>query len=770
MLSETDSRTTRVLNTLITVSVATGMFLATGNMVLWKFSPVMWGISLVFFTVASLVFVGSMGKEMLPRTGLEGIFVLGAIAWGLSLAFARHPQRGWEPLAMTTGYVILFYGALVLLGRGVSHQRVVDGLLLVSGWVGAMAVAEIYWWYEGFWQVAGSRSILPPFPYRVISIIGHPNPFMAVMNLYAPLAALHLCRGGVGRRTGAFLWLILYAFALPFSSSRSGWLGALVGWGSLMLFWGWDVRHKVWEVLRRHWKRMALVVVLCFVIAFGVARLGYTYFSAHPSHGAGTLAQSRTGIWGFVLQAWREHPLTGVGAGNFMLAYLEHSRDFPGGFLAPHAHNVYLQVLTEFGIIGLVVFILLIVKLFYRIWMVWRHTPINSPLRMERAVFMASLLTLIAHGIGDDISFSPVIIGGAVLITAMAWDDGKPNAPRLPLRSIWLLLPMVFVIGLGVRAWWGALPAVKAAQAFQQGDALSAALRYEEVVRRNPADFLYRQQAGMAAAWAWQASGDTRWLELARQRMESVLKEEPAPAHWHATLAGIYVAEGKLEAAWQSIKEARARARNEPSFALYAGWIAEQLGWQEQALEAYREGLRLDPLLTSSLFWEETPLRRQARDDASLPRQDPFYWQEALAALETGKMDKARQWIAFSRAAGEKGFSPQVAEWRVALAVGDMDWALRSARNLRDGLGRVFTGSRGYYLAGYLDRAVFPVDIPPNFLFLSPQDGRLEALAWLWKQEMRAGNCTEAQKTWKVEQGIRQYGMLSSLPEVPACP
>ncbi|BAJ64910.1 O-antigen ligase family protein [Anaerolinea thermophila] len=767
--SKVEPRTERLLNVLTTLGVLAGMIFAVGNRLIWASNPQMWAGSLGFFALLSLILLILVGKDPLPRTGLEGVFALGALSWALSLAMSRHIQLGWEHLALMTGYVVLFYGALVLFRRGVLHQRVVDGLLLVSGWVAAMAVAEISWQYQGFWQVVGNNTTLPPFPYRLMSIIGHPNPFMAVMNLYAPLAALNLRLGGTGRRVGAMLWLILYAFSLPFSSSRSGWLGALAVWGVLILLWGWDARMKLWALLRRSWKRMVLVSGVLLVLVTGVILVGVPYFSAHPSHGTGTLTQSRTGIWRYVLQIWQEHPLTGVGVGNFMPAYFDVSRDFPGGFLAPHAHNLYLQVLVEFGVIGFVVFFVFLGKLLFQLGKAWWQTAPESPVRIERAVALASLCSLLAHGIGDDISFSPVIMGGITLIVAMAWEERNGHLPRLPLRSVWLIVPVMLVLGLSARACWVALPAVQASRAYEQGDFIAAAETYQEVLRRSPQDILYRAQAGLAEAWAWQASGDARWLERSREHLENVVAQEPAPAPWHAALAGVYVAEGNLEQAWQALQEARARARNEPSYALYAGWIAEQLGWQEQALTAYREGLRLDPILAGSPFWEETALRRQAREGTAFIQPQP-YWQEALSALEAGDISEARRRIAFSRFAGEKGFAPQAVEWRVALAAGEEDWALRAAKTLRDGLERYFSGWRGYNLAGYLNRAVFPADVPPNFLALFPQDGRLDALAWLREQETRAGNCADARRTWQVEQALRRYGSISDLPEAPPCP
>lgn len=78
-------------------------------------------------------------------------------------------------------------------------------------------------------------------------------------------------------------------------------------------------------------------------------------------------AQHRVVIWNFALEKFGERPLTGWG--------MNASRHVPGGeahystdmtYLPLHPHNIEMQVLLEFGVVGLAVFVALLG------WILWR--------------------------------------------------------------------------------------------------------------------------------------------------------------------------------------------------------------------------------------------------------------------------------------------------------------------------------------------------------------------------------------------------------------
>ena len=81
-------------------------------------------------------------------------------------------------------------------------------------------------------------------------------------------------------------------------------------------------------------------------------------------------AQVRLLVWAVGLEMLRDHPILGVGAGNYELAYPHARRDFSAknpqsalvnqqeDLLAQRAHNEYIQILAELGIVGFGLFLL----------------------------------------------------------------------------------------------------------------------------------------------------------------------------------------------------------------------------------------------------------------------------------------------------------------------------------------------------------------------------------------------------------------------------
>jgi len=123
----------------------------------------------------------------------------------------------------------------------------------------------------------------------------------------------------------------------------------------------------------------AIVVVFAAAFLFGrdvfVAEM-MSSFSEGTTQGTGAL---RWGLWEAAIKSFVHHPVFGVGPGNFgayastiirpgeIPAWPE-----PNMFYGQNLHNSYLQVLSEFGIVGMTAFVLLIVDFFKRNRALWR--------------------------------------------------------------------------------------------------------------------------------------------------------------------------------------------------------------------------------------------------------------------------------------------------------------------------------------------------------------------------------------------------------------
>ena len=104
------------------------------------------------------------------------------------------------------------------------------------------------------------------------------------------------------------------------------------------------------------------VVILLFVLFF--SRIGFSDISTFER---GTI-KSRFLIWNVTLKMIKENPFMGVGPGNFIITYPYYAKNFPDKMIVAHrvssVHNDYLEVCTETGIPGLLLFLYLLFSFF----------------------------------------------------------------------------------------------------------------------------------------------------------------------------------------------------------------------------------------------------------------------------------------------------------------------------------------------------------------------------------------------------------------------
>ncbi len=111
----------------------------------------------------------------------------------------------------------------------------------------------------------------------------------------------------------------------------AGIIGFILGF----LFWLW---HKN--------RRLTIVIILSLLLIGGIltynGKLSYYLQDTH-----------RIKVWAKAIEIWRDRPITGWGVGSFRALFWERAPEFRTDGHWAQAHNEYLQVLFETGIIGL---------------------------------------------------------------------------------------------------------------------------------------------------------------------------------------------------------------------------------------------------------------------------------------------------------------------------------------------------------------------------------------------------------------------------------
>jgi hypothetical protein len=147
-------------------------------------------------------------------------------------------------------------------------------------------------------------------------------------------------------------------------------LAAGVGWGLLTMGWELAVSPRAWGSQASaigSWLLAVPVVIVLIVAAVSVPRIehdvrnqwnAFTHL-AGPSVGASASATTQSRLlsgggnrydyWRIAWQVWREHPVLGVGAGNYPHPYYQQRATTED---IDQPHSVELQSLSELGLVG----------------------------------------------------------------------------------------------------------------------------------------------------------------------------------------------------------------------------------------------------------------------------------------------------------------------------------------------------------------------------------------------------------------------------------
>jgi O-antigen ligase len=742
---------------------------------------------LAVFGGGLLVWLGVRGlarKSGLPKTGLGWVFGLGLVCVALSFAGSADPRQSLWRVSWLAGYVLLFYVLVDGLDSGCLDRRAAPpALLLVSGAAVALALLETYAWYLGWFAAVGSGE-WPPFQYRFGSIFGYSNVLMSLANLGAPLALMVFLRGkSRPGRVGAALWLLLYLAAIPFSSSRGGWIG-LAGWvGTLVLIGLVEKRPWRWVLGWRRLYQLLAAGALLIGLA-GAAFIGLRFwlaFSAHPSHGGDPFG-GRSYLWAYAIQMWQRSPVFGIGPGRYSLEHPLVNPHVPPAFWSYNAHGMPVEVLTEFGVLGALV---LLILLAVGGWVLWKRVRAAQAGRAPYALALfAGLAGWLCQMVVDD--FTSWIAIMVPLALMAAWIVTAPEAPlarygaaldgagprRIFLTVNWLWIPALALLAYAGWDLWGYAPTWAGLQAANRGDWPAAAAAMQVSAQRDPALNLYSTESAIAEAWAWQQSGDPADLARARDWLARSLAREPQLSPLRANLAALDWQAGERGRAEEEMRQAQSQSPDEPSYPLNLGYYLEANGRADEALLAYRRALDLSPAWQTHLFWQTSSLRAQALSGwtpaaASTPGVDTVGFEAALAA---GNFQAASRLAAIAGMQGDT----TLLQARLSEARGDLPAAFALYRGVRDLaaepiLRRGSNFSFAYTLWGY-NRPGLIVDRVPGYLNLDGDAAFFAAMEHLHALEVQRGECEQAARTWTVwQQALRGFA-LEEIPSAPVCP
>lgn len=363
---------------------------------------------LVFLIWALRQFVGDPPAR--HRTPLDWPVALFAVATVVSLFSLLGP--GADPDAQLVGLIKAAGGFLVFFLTVQSLEKrhdlwLVLGAILATGLIQAVATVIP--------AVTGTHPISEAT--RSTGTTVDANVFAGYLILIIPLliaagvvAFYHRRRWTLAAAGAA---TVIYGAALIATLSRGAWLGIVAGTVTLAV------------LLPRRRKPIAILAA-CVLVGFALAGFAGPIAARLGLSSDAATFLARVPIWVAALQMLVQHPAFGVGLhsfGAFVGSYNPHLH-------VSQAHNLFLNIAAELGIIGLAAFGIVVVVLFRTLARVRRNAS-SSRDRIVAAALVASFTAFFVHSLFD-VSYYDykilllfwILVGAAATLPRLTRDEG----------------------------------------------------------------------------------------------------------------------------------------------------------------------------------------------------------------------------------------------------------------------------------------------------------------------------------------------------------
>ncbi|MCX8103221.1 MAG: O-antigen ligase family protein [Candidatus Bipolaricaulota bacterium] len=652
-----------------------------------KSAVLYWGVSLLVVLWALELFVRSPIQINLTRLAWPALGVLGAAA--LSLVNAENLA-----LSLLSFVGLIYFGLLgLLIVNSVESER--DITILLGAVVLSAGIASGYGLLQYYGRLPGPPGFLGGSS-AMISTLGNPNYLAGFLaHLLVPGVVLALATQRWWIRLVLLVILMLMTAALVAASSVGAWLAALF---SAIFFFAGMLIFRLGRALSAQ-RRWALAVVILLAVTIWLqappgplhALLGR---AATPADGPiekvvqflQRLWEENSGIarswnWWIAYEMLKAHPFVGVGLGDYKVEFLEYKARFketPRGqhynFYLPRAiqaHNDYVQLLAELGLIGL-----LAVGFFAGTLITSAQGFVRSSESPERRLWVVALSAGIVAFLTDALFSFPLHLPASelnlvLLISALFTRPLFGSAPTITLGAKTKIamgataLALALVVSLFTYRDW------QADLALDEGETEMNNLRYEtarSALERSvalgiaPGKALYylgivyaeREELRRAReyferslktypienAYIHLAELDLRLGETqrARERLQTLLRLDPEPtmrleaAFMQRVL--ILLAEGDRTFVWAELAKFLREHPDYPRGYLVRGVLHNERGEKEAARAQFEQGLQVIEKLKAEILkrFEEIERSRRLVDVDELNRLRAHA--AALAQLE----------------------------------------------------------------------------------------------------------------------------------------
>jgi len=316
-------------------------------------------LSLIGFT---LLLRGALKNYL--RTPFEYPVIILFLTGMISISVALNREASLNALLCVILAILMFYMIIIYMRFKPEHRGIILSLLIISFSIIIIAgLLQFIFNKYSTWMDVTLENGTVEHRGRLNSLFIFPNSFSASIVLVLPVifGAIFLKKFNLFYK---ILFSILFGsgvFCLISTYSRAGW----IGFAAAAILMGYLFGQK---------KRFILIPLIVLTLT-GLSLMLFLHKETLKSYVFHNYSdKSRQFIFVKSLKILSEHPLTGIGIGNFHDVYplyiLPGEETLPEEVSRPwHAHNLFLNMAVEMGIPGLIAFLWFLLNIFRQICM-----------------------------------------------------------------------------------------------------------------------------------------------------------------------------------------------------------------------------------------------------------------------------------------------------------------------------------------------------------------------------------------------------------------
>jgi len=522
----------------------------------------------ILFSIAAVYYAFTMRAGVSIHLGAPFTwFILFTLWGGMSLIWSISPVRTEIEFIQLSLYALIFYFAA---GLDEAWKIKLGRIAILAGTILAfIGICEYI-----FLDAARIQSTFP-----------NPNPFA----IYVVMLSL-LALGYAIRKDAGILWVgpVILLTALFLSGSRGGMFSGFLG--LLLIFYGLKKQK-----LRKAVLKTAACILFSLILTFGIVKIAPLVQGNAASGSVDSLVRA-SGISSSIrgrLEFWRvakdlalTKPLQGYGLGSYFAAY---STRYGGNqWYSRFAHNYYLQILSELGVVGfalLSVFLVLCVYLVFR-KLRRRDTPIWLP------GVLGAVIAFMLH-IGMDFSWN--FPGVTIIFFGMLGASVGRERIRLKARvSIRCGLQTAAFVLVGLLALWQ----ISSEYFGKTGIELAAKKEYAKsnacfrtAERINPSNHTFYYQQAMNYIRMNQETPEKRYTDEAGTLLGQAIELAPYRWEYYETYGRLLLDSGEPESAKRYFEKSMQYSAYRIEPYLYLGLIHMREGNTDTAKSFWEKGI-----------------------------------------------------------------------------------------------------------------------------------------------------------------------------------